>query len=244
MRYHRLVLSIIAVQTCIVYASEGKRPDKCVHIENINSPLNPNYTAIECVKNDICYSRTFNISYIELPSYYTINITKAYPPAIEDILLRCCGGCVDSRINHVNVFRNYSQLTRELLYQADFIFPFFGSPSTETLHGFHYLPIRDIPPAYLITERSGADFSAFGIKVLPLTTICILVSVLSGFFCWLFETWGNREEFSRTFLIGWFEGFWWSFVTMTTVSLVWVFRFSREGGHEFFFDNQELIFQP
>ena len=38
-----------------------------------------------------------------------------------------------------------------------------------------------------------------------------------GFVCWLFETWGNPEEFSRTFLIGWFEGFWWSFVTMTTV---------------------------
>ena len=27
----------------------------------------------------------------------------------------------------------------------------------------------------------------------------------------------NKEEFPRPFLLGWFEGFWWSFVSMTTV---------------------------
>ena len=31
------------------------------------------------------------------------------------------------------------------------------------------------------------------------------------------ETWENREEFPRGFILGWFEGIWWSFITMTTV---------------------------
>ena len=44
-----------------------------------------------------------------------------------------------------------------------------------------------------------------------------MMAMVSGFVCWLLETWGNREEFSRPFFIGWFEGFWWSFVSLTTV---------------------------
>lgn len=34
---------------------------------------------------------------------------------------------------------------------------------------------------------------------------------------WILETWFNEEEFQRSFLNGWFEGFWWSFISMTTV---------------------------
>jgi hypothetical protein len=43
------------------------------------------------------------------------------------------------------------------------------------------------------------------------------MAVISGFIVWIMETWGNEEEFPRPFLIGWFEGFWWSFISMTTV---------------------------
>ena len=31
------------------------------------------------------------------------------------------------------------------------------------------------------------------------------------------ETWSNQEEFSRCFGAGLFDGFWWAYVTMTTV---------------------------
>ena len=31
------------------------------------------------------------------------------------------------------------------------------------------------------------------------------------------ETWGNQTQFPRPFFWGWFEGVWWSFVSMTTV---------------------------
>ena len=50
----------------------------------------------------------------------------------------------------------------------------------------------------------------------PVILICLMFAALAGFVCWISETWTN-EQFPRSFLIGWFEGFWWSFITMTTV---------------------------
>ena len=47
--------------------------------------------------------------------------------------------------------------------------------------------------------------------------ICFLLAVIAGFFVWILETWDNVEEFPRPFLIGWFNGFWWGFISMTTV---------------------------
>ena len=51
----------------------------------------------------------------------------------------------------------------------------------------------------------------------PLIIICFLMAVISGFCAWILETWHNKDEFPRPFVIGWFEGFWWSFISMTTV---------------------------
>lgn len=51
----------------------------------------------------------------------------------------------------------------------------------------------------------------------PLLVICLMLVLVSGFIAWLIETWNNEEEFPREFLIGWLEGTWWSFISMTTV---------------------------
>ena len=47
--------------------------------------------------------------------------------------------------------------------------------------------------------------------------ICLPMALISGFVAWSFETWNNAEEFPRPFLVGLFEGFWWAFISMTTV---------------------------
>ena len=59
--------------------------------------------------------------------------------------------------------------------------------------------------------------NSFLLQVFPITLICILASAVAGLICWLLETSTNRDEFPRPFLIGWFDGFWWSFISMTTV---------------------------
>ena len=51
----------------------------------------------------------------------------------------------------------------------------------------------------------------------PLLVICVMWAIVAGFFIWILETYWNEKEFPRPFLSGLFEGFWWSFVSMTTV---------------------------
>ena len=43
------------------------------------------------------------------------------------------------------------------------------------------------------------------------------MSLIAGFFVWIFDTWKNKEEFPRPFVDGLREGFWWGIVSMTTV---------------------------
>ena len=51
----------------------------------------------------------------------------------------------------------------------------------------------------------------------PLVCASLILALLSGFVAWILDTWINEEEFPRPFLVGVFEGFWWSFISMTTV---------------------------
>ena len=40
----------------------------------------------------------------------------------------------------------------------------------------------------------------------PLLVVCVMWAIVAGFFIWVFETYGNKEEFPRPFLVGLFEG--------------------------------------
>jgi len=51
----------------------------------------------------------------------------------------------------------------------------------------------------------------------PVLILTILLSLLAGVFLWLLDTWFNEQEFPRTFFRGSWEGFWWAFISMTTV---------------------------
>ncbi len=80
-------------------------------------------------------------------------------------------------------------------------------------------------------------FHYFGFRIImgclqmwPLLVICLLWAIVAGFFMWLFETRHNPEQFPRPFMSGLFEGFWWSFISMTTVGygLIIIYRFLSE----------------
>lgn len=62
--------------------------------------------------------------------------------------------------------------------------------------------------------------SSFGKGVIdawPILLLAVVAALLTGAVIWILDTWWNEEEFPRTFLKGVYEGFWWSFVSMTTV---------------------------
>lgn len=62
----------------------------------------------------------------------------------------------------------------------------------------------------------------------PVLILTILLSILAGAFLWLLDTWFNEKEFPRTFFRGSWEGFWWAFVSMTTVGMFFAPRADTE----------------
>ena len=163
-----------------------------------------------CKHNSIC-KRNFKISYIDTPPYSTARL-------FESIVRKCCGRC--AKITYVNYFKNITEISSSAMNSSDFITPFLGSSSAIDLYGYHFIPVVDVPSAFYISEKHGSQIGYFVLeclKVYPLVIICLLMAVISGFITWILETWCNDEDFPRPFLSGLFEGFWWSFVSMTTV---------------------------
>ena len=190
----------------------GKELQKtCVYIEYIEKELNVN--DIGCPDNEIC-KRKFSISYINLPPYVIVD--KEEVNFVEEILKKCCGACAKYKV--INNFSNITEVTPSSINSSDFIFPFLASVTTKVLHGFYFLPYINVPKSFYITRRDE-EITLFKsiLRLYPLIIICLLLAVVSGFIAWIIETWSNKLEFPRPFMIGWFEGVWWSFVSMTTV---------------------------
>ena len=141
---------------------------------------------------------------------------------ISNLLKRCCGNCSKYHIKYSD--RPLSDLiSDEATKNIDIIFPVPStSANTKEMLGFHFIPVFDVPSAFYITHPvSNRERTVNMIKDClanwPLLVICLLMSFIAGFIGWVLETWKNTEEFPRSFHVGLFEGFWWSFISMTTV---------------------------
>ncbi|XP_001633977.2 uncharacterized protein LOC5513742 [Nematostella vectensis] len=51
----------------------------------------------------------------------------------------------------------------------------------------------------------------------PIVAVTLILAAIAGVIVWILETRHNSNEFPRSFLRGTYEGFWWAFVSMTTV---------------------------
>ena len=85
------------------------------------------------------------------------------------------------------------------------------------MYGQYYVPLIDIPGLMYAREPPKVSLSDLFLQILPIGVVCIFLCLVAGFVIWMLETWKNEEEFPRGFLIGWYEGIWWAFVSMTTV---------------------------
>ena len=192
----------------VVHCNRRELPKTCVYIEYQTKELN--VSDIGCPNNEIC-KRNFRISYINLHPYDSEELK-----CIEEILTKCCGTCAKYEV--INNFSNITEVTPSLINSSDFIFPFLASATTKELHGFYFLPYINAPIALYITRRDEEIMLFKSIlRLYPLIIICLLLAFVSGFIAWIIETWSNEEQFPRPFIIGWFEGVWWSFISMTTV---------------------------
>ncbi|KAL9955906.1 hypothetical protein ACROYT_G037305 [Oculina patagonica] len=84
------------------------------------------------------------------------------------------------------------------------------------------VPILPYTGVAFVVKRE--DRKNFPIKTLssifsswPVLVLTLLLSVLAGIVAWILDTRKNKEEFPMNFVQGSWEGFWWAFVSMTTV---------------------------
>lgn len=132
----------------------------------------------------------------------------------------CCNDCTDCSI--VNKIEDVSRFTAAFDHSPDIIFPIISKASIVKLHDYLFIPTFNVPSSYYFTLRKTTNeivkevFMAC-LTMWPLFLVCVLLAFLSGFIVWVVETKQNESEFQRAFFGGVFDGFWWSFISMTTV---------------------------
>lgn len=186
--------------------------EKCANDE---PEVNALSGAGECSTVDVCQKK-FHFTKIRMEPFDSIiyNI-------FSNIFSICCGKC--KRIaDYSNTTIEVKDFNQSSINKSDFIFPVFGFHDSQRVHGCHFIPILDLSGGYYVTQsRTQAEIMTRLItscaNTWPLLVIIILLSAIAGFFIWVLETWFNKEEFPRVFHVGLFDGFWWSFISMTTV---------------------------
>ena len=180
---------------------------------NNNNNNNNNTSKGVCLGNRIC-NRFFKIRRIQTQFSYRTMIQ------LSDLFERCCGSCVRCSLKHVHGV--LPDVNISLLHSWDIVFPVIARSSLNELYGFHYIPVLEVPSAYLFSLSKSRKEKTMELLTLlynmwPLFIICLFMSVSAGFVAWILESRSNTEQFPKAFHIGLFEGFWWAFVTMTTV---------------------------
>ena len=143
-----------------------------------------------CESNHIC-SKTFNITKINITPYYT----APHDSLVEDMLRKCCGNCTPMESS---ILANMSELTKESISTADMVFPVLAREDTEMLYGFHFVPFVPGPSVFYITRREH-KFLMNILSIWPVVIVCLLMAIIAGFLCWIFETRTNEEEFPKPF---------------------------------------------
>ena len=112
---------------------------------------------IPCSQDRFCSNnRTVKIQYINVPMYFYNEMTNEekkyngdpHQKPVHQLLRRCCS-CLDiTEMPHLHTVQDLNLKNTD----ADFIFPIYSTASTEKMHGYHYLPLIDIPDLMYASE--------------------------------------------------------------------------------------------
>ena len=195
------------------HARGDEYEDKCVRVLHPLTSDEADDKRKPCKINPIQCKPLYNISYIQLMPYDL----EDFEP-IWEMLYYCCNDCPQGII--INIFTDFSEVNKSTIMTSDFVYPVLGPSTSTRLYGYYFVPIYDTPGAVYITTKKKVkptDLILACIRQWPLVLACLLMALVSGFVSWILETWLNKAEFPRAFISGWYEGFWWSFISMTTV---------------------------
>ena len=135
------------------------------------------------------------------------------------MLTSCCDNCALCSVMDID---DTMYVNETILQSSDVIFPVLGESTVEKMHGFYYLPSYQVPSSYYFTLKKSSTLLVGEVvmaclNLWPFLLICLLFAFISGCLVWMMEHQLNEEDFSKRFYRGICDGFWWSFVSMTTV---------------------------
>ena len=178
-------------------------------------PFNEEEKEEECSTSRVC-NKPFTFTYIEKHPF-----VHALQTIFSNALRTCCGKC-KSLENYPSRTVHSQQFSRSLVNASSFVFPVLGYHNLNNMYGYRYVPILELSNGYFITRAQTPEQIVDRVmkscaSLWPLLLIMLLLAVVAGFLVWLTETCVGTDEFPTGFFVGLFDGFWWSFVSMTTV---------------------------
>eukprot|EP00794_Sanderia_malayensis_P000298 gene298-924_t len=153
-------------------------------------------------------------------------LTGIIPALLSQLLNECCKR---SKVVFGEFYSSIRQAEEHFEAETDwdFTFPLYGleGSSTKQYKDSPFIPLVEAPRLVLLVPDSLFESKNTRTQVLLRTVLnawpmLIFISVsacLSGLIVWFLDRQKNPGEFPPTFFVGAWEGFWWAFVTMTTV---------------------------
>jgi len=186
------------------------------------------------VKEKCKCPKIIKANWYDIPPYIKDNGPGREPSGLLPLLLKeivpvCCGNCSGgdgpSTISYANRQDNLVAIRdiRNFDVNDTITFPISGHKDDRWYQSeYTFMPLVSSPGVAFIVvdEPPGTSANAVFNSVLsgwPVLVLTLLMALLSGIIMWGLDTRYNPDEFPRSFVKGSGEGFWWAFVTMTTV---------------------------
>ncbi|XP_068712184.1 uncharacterized protein [Montipora foliosa] len=147
-------------------------------------------------------------------------------PYILNLALNICCAALEQKVTVVSYqhhpVHDKSELHKAIMKdEVHLIFPVQSDNDKEYKEYLPYLKLFESPGIVLIRRQDsisrGIDWSAAVRSCWPIVVLTVLLSIVAGICVWALETKKNSKEFGSPFYFGIFDGFWWAFVTMSTV---------------------------
>ncbi|XP_031571664.1 uncharacterized protein LOC116305831 [Actinia tenebrosa] len=156
-------------------------------------------------------------------------IDGIFPNIVTQMLTWACGVCNnghgDTILNMTSNGRDMTSLKDSVVGVIEDIddvpqvsFPIYGNEDIKEYKGSHqYVKVVDSPGIAFINVRQKPKVMNLALACLPLIGFVLCITYISGFIMWLLERKSNNGQFHENFSKGIIDGFWWSFISITTV---------------------------
>lgn len=175
--------------------------------------------------NSLC-RRDIVVVYSHWPPY-CVTDEEGKASGILQVLLgkilsdHCCLGCNNVTFLPPKGFREKYNFLEKI---ADIAMPVENGRHSQTFFSHSYVTLFELESVSFLgkkTEATTSDLLTAMIDSItstwPLFVVAFTMSICAGTIIWLMDTWFNNSQFPRRFPRGPFEGFWWAYVSMTTV---------------------------